>query len=279
MITFSLLQITFLHFEEDERVYKLKKIIISKMYPSITCNGDQSIIKGATHEIHIFLTPINPDQETLNRYFAVVEEWNVTRYEEERTLIQCSKMKACHLSLEFHSSTNVRVMQSARFVYENDMNKVIEASHRDAKWFESHGLSVVREKIEASAYGNLNIPQTNDEVALHPNCYFEFHIKVAGEEASVENLRDLAGLYSKMYGVPVPFSHNLNPNQFHGDKQGHQLYFNMRFRNMGLKDAENAVANLKTAIDEQQSSLKVVKTISEYVWFDTYCALDKGWIE
>lgn len=255
-------------------------------YPTITC--DNPIIGGATHEIHIFLLPVNPEQDMLDRYFKAVDEWNENQHPLEQEHLKSTQMKACHLSLEFlkkgvdgktdRAFENVRVMQSARYVYENDPEKVIAAARRDEKWFNDHGISVVRVKIEASAYGNKGIPQTDEEAQITPDCYFEFHVKVIGEEATPDNLRHIADQYSSFYGVPVPFSHNLNPNQFLADAQGNQLYFNMRFRLTGLEKAKAAIKDLEKSIGETHG-IKLHKVISEYVWFDTYVALDKGWIE
>jgi hypothetical protein len=243
---------------------------------------------GATHEIHIFLAPVDPDEETLAKYFTAVEQWNQTQKAAEDAQIKSTLMKACHLSLEYLTEgvgecapparRNVRVMQSARFVYDNDPLKVIAAAHRDAAWFESQGLSVVREKIEAAAYGNSHIPQTDAAAVEHPQCYFEFHIKIAGERIDPDELRELANRYSQQYHVPVPFSHNLNPNQFGADAQGMQQYLNMRFRRTGLTAARSAVEALKADV-LGTGHLKVPKIISEYVWFDTNVALDRGWID
>lgn len=255
-------------------------------YPTITC--DNPVIGGAVHEIHIFLVPLNPDEETLQKYYNAVDEWNEKQHPLEQESLKSTPMKACHLSLEFldkgidgASSSpfrDVKVMQSARYVYENDPQKVIEAAHRDARWFNERGLEVIREKIEASAYGNKGIPQTDEDAQKTPECYFEFHVKVLGENATTDYLRDIANAYSEKYGVPVPFSHNLNPNQYLADKQGNQLYFNMRFRLTGLEKAKTAIKELEKTISETPN-LSLHKVISEYVWFDTYVALDKGWIE
>jgi len=255
-------------------------------YPQIT--NDNPVIGGAVHEIHIFLLPLNPDEETLKKYYEAVEEWNEKQHPLEQECLKSTPMKACHLSLEFlkkgidgESSSpykDVKVMQSARYVYENDPEKVIEAAHRDARWFNERGLEVVREKIEASAYGNKGIPQTDEEAQQHPDCYFEFHVKVIGENATTKDLRYIASQYSQHYGVPVPFSHNLNPNQYLADKQGNQLYFNMRFRLTGLDKAKEAIKDLEKSIS-QTHGITLHKVISEFVWFDTYVQLDLGWIE
>ena len=259
---------------------------MSSVYPQISC--DNQIIGGATHEIHIFLGPFNPVERKITHYKNAVEEWNTVKHPEELTLLKSSQMKACQLSLEFLDNyadgsgpvgfKNVIVMQSARYVYENDMQRGIEVARRDAAWFDLMGFEVIRLKIEASAYGNKGIPQTDEEAKELPDCYFEFHVKVLGEGATVDDLRSLAEQFSKEYKVPVPFSHNLNPNQFLADQQGHQLYFNMRFRLAGLQTAKLAIKHLEETIDAQEN-IKLHKVISEYVWYDTNVSFDKGWLE
>ena len=255
-------------------------IVIMASYPCMIGVGELA----ATHELHIFLGPINPNTETVERYQQVVEEWN-QKY--PSTL----GMKPCLLTLIFRDQhgkpTNVTVMQSARYVRSNDDQYVIAQAMADAKWFTDHGFDVVRRKIEASAYGISGIPQTVQEVAQYPSKYFEFHIKVGRKDASdtsaiseqeIEQLNNASFVCSKEYNIPVPLSYNNLKDKFNLDGEGHQRFLNVRFRGLGIKDIAPKLEDIKSTIAEQ-TRFKVLKVISEYVWYDDNTAMDHGWID
>lgn len=67
----------------------------------------------ALHEIHIFLTDLNPTSEKLASYNKAVDEWNA------KNSGLPYLMKACFLALVFRTPDNkekvVKVMQSARY--------------------------------------------------------------------------------------------------------------------------------------------------------------------
>src|SRR5690606_10565816 len=79
------------------------------------------------------------------------------------------------------------------------------------------------------------------------------------------------------YGSPCPLSYNLNPHQFHNDNAGNQRFLNIRFRNLGLKDIEPSLKIIREIIESED--IKIIKSISEYVWYDTNPDVDKGWID
>jgi hypothetical protein len=246
--------------------------------PKLTGSGE----KPATQEIHIFLLPLNPDEEILQNYYKAVNEWNETHSDTD------DKMKACFLALVFRDSKGnekvVKVMQSARYFRSDDTEKVVQESHKDSKWFKERGFEVVREKIEASAYGISEIPLEDSD--LPEGKYFEFHIKVGRKDRDetspitpkeIEGLRQISRNFSSELKVPVPLSYNENKNKFNTDGQGHQRFLNMRFRK-GRKFCKNQISNLKKAIEEK-TGFYVIKVISEYVWYDTYKEMDNGWID
>lgn len=246
--------------------------------------------RAATQEIHIFLGPLNPDEETLQRYYRAVEKYN-TLYQPK------DLMKACFLALVFRdkngNSVTHKVMQSARYLRCDDTQQVVEESEKDVKFFqtlEEGPFEVLRNKIEATAYGIKQIPQTSSEIPqVDPSSpvknYFEFHIKLEkadhGNELSdqeIEELKDLANVFSKQFQIPVPFSYNLNQHQFAKDGQGNQRFLNVRFRNMGMSEIEPVLSEINSRI-KNTTVFRVVKTISEYVWFDTLTSMDLGWID
>lgn len=149
-------------------------------YPTMT--GIGAIM--ATHEIHHFLLPVNPNESTLQRYYDAVAEWNKIVLpilsSSSSKIQQTSNMKPCYLALIFRKGgveQEVCVMQSSRYVRSNDPDLVIQQCHKDTEFFKKRGLDVVREKIEATAYGIKGIPLSNCEAEKYPK-YFEFHIKV-----------------------------------------------------------------------------------------------------
>ncbi len=251
-------------------------------YPSMRGEGKNV---GAAQEIHIFLAEINPTQERVQEYYSIVEKWN--QLHPDLTY----KMKPCYLALVFRDSqggeNTVCVMQSSRYVRSNDTDYVVEQSHEDANWFVSQGFSVIREKIEAEAHGIEGIPLTDEEMNRYPSKYFEFHIKVGKvdkedlselTDEEIDQLKQISAKFTLKFGVPIPLSYNNNKDQHTGDKLGHQRFLNARFRNLGFNTVAPKIEAIKQAINDT-GTFKVLKTISEYVWYDTFPALDHGWID
>lgn len=223
----------------------------------------------ALHEIHIFLHPLNPDEETVSRFQAACREYN-------ETMVPIKEMKACHLSLFFKQpNAEVRVMQSSRYLPCDSTETVLRESHADATFFRDRGFTVLREKIEASAYGILEIPLR----APLKTGYFEFHIRccdsnVPVSEEDARRLNEISDGFSEKHGGQlIPLSYNKTKH----DSGIYQRYFNVRFREHGLDELQPTLNQIKETITS--AGFKVSKTISEFVWFDTMPELDKGWIE
>lgn len=234
----------------------------------------------ALQEIHIFLSNIGTqhepiDQELLDRYNNVINEFN-------KTMGFNKEMKNPLLALNFKNVGYLTVMQSSLYVLSDDKDLIVQTTHQLANLFALSGFNVIREKIEASVYGINGIPQTDEEAQKYSG-YFEFHIRVKaqaeGDEvplssSELKTLNDISKLYSSQFNTPVPISYN---KAF--DKDGsYQRYLNVRFDKTG---AVNALKNVKSIIDTINSSqsLKFVKLIAEYVWYDTFRELDSGWID
>lgn len=271
----KLMKATIMNQIECDKEYK-------KSYPDMKGEG-RSI--GAAQEIHIFLGDINPTQERVKEYYAVVEKWN--QLHPDLTY----KMKPCYLGLIFRNpqggEQTVCVLQSSRYVRTNDSDYAVHQSHCDAAWFVQHGFSVIREKIEVEVHGTDGIPLTDEAMNLYPTKYFEFHIKVGrvdkedlSELTSIEidQLKAISNEFTTRFQVPVSLSFNNNRDQHTGDGQGHQRFLNVRFRNIGYNSVEPKLNEVKQAINET-GTFKVLKTISEYVWYDSFTALDYGWID
>jgi hypothetical protein len=230
------------------------------------------------HEIHIFLFNLNPSNEEVEKYLSAVKEWNDCHPNVQHP------MKGCLLALIFRDSNGkeqeITVMQSARY-FRSDIYSIVEHEcHLDAEWFKQHGFAIAREKIEATVFGNTNIPQTPEECEK----YFEFHVKVQKKKdstpiISLEELSELKAIserFSKKFKVPVPLSYNKLKDKTGSDGEGGQRFLNMRFRKTGRDACWKVIMDLKDAI-EKETSFTFSKSISEYVWFDTYPEMDQGW--
>ncbi|MBA3815591.1 MAG: hypothetical protein H0X29_03555 [Parachlamydiaceae bacterium] len=260
---------------ENDQAYKTT-------YPSMVGQGANV---EAAQELHIFLAELNPSEERVKEYYDVVQKWN------DQHLNLSYSMKPCYLGLVFRDASGaeqtVSVMQSSRYVHSNNTDYVVQQSHEDAQWFIEHGFSVIREKIEAQIHGIDGIPNTNAEMALFPTKYFEFHIKIGRvdkedsselSEEEIEQLKTISNDFTRKFRVPIPLSYNRNKNQSNGDGQGNQRFLNVRFRQIGFNQVALKVEEIKEAI-KQTGKFKVLKTISEYVWYDSFSQLDHGWID
>src|SRR5436190_1836563 len=93
-------------------------------HPSMTS------LLGAQHEIHIFLAPLNPDKETVAKYYEAVHEWNEKRQPDFAKTYGNFQMKACVLGLVFRKEKTfeenpITVMQSSVYIKSNSMKRVI----------------------------------------------------------------------------------------------------------------------------------------------------------
>jgi hypothetical protein len=181
------------------------------------------------------------------------------------------RTKACVLTLVFAGNVEVTVLQSARYVCGNDLGRLVQECESDAAFFRSHGFEVLREKIEASAYGAEGIPQDGPRP---DHGYFEFHIKVDGGLAEARAVAKAAG---ETHERPVPLSWNCRPDKHPGDGLGGQVFLNVRFRDKGLCEIKPLLHDTCEKLTD--AGLRVLKIISEFVWYDTLPEMDRGWID
>lgn len=241
---------------------------------------------GSLHEIHIFLEPIwagdskSIDYKVVDRYNQVVENFNRLM---SGTHDDFKIMKNPLLALKFKKVGYVNVMQSSLYVLSNDRAQVIKMSHQLAHLFSLAGFTVIREKIEATAHGIIGIPESNDDAKKYGK-YFEFHIRVQRKDATIieplmdeelEILEEISSRFETKFNTPVPLSFNRSKE---GSEGGHQRYLNIRTRGLGSTESFKRVKEIHEAIDKE-TPFKVAKVISEYVWYDTFTALDSGWID
>ena len=295
------------------RAFALAHFFHSKQSMSIAKGDAVPALRGhgklaATSEIHIFLAPVleDPDSEAgravVRKYKDAVSLWNAQELprlkqrdggvlEHGDRAVEHGPMKAPVLTLVFRDGAGEKpltVCQSARYVYCNDVRRVQELCHEDAAFFAAQGLEVIREKIEATAHGIDGVPQTSAEAVRYPHLYFEFHIKVQRHDASGEplpvtaqeeaELRAVANTLSRDLNVPIPLSYNREKNENNRDNGGCQRFLNVRFYGLGMQEIKPKLERIYEAIKRDQR-YSVLKTISEYVWYDTNKAMDKGWID
>ncbi len=245
----------------------------------------------ALQEIHIFLGPVWNDVdnkidwnlvEKYNKVVALFNEIMKDSVNSASTSVY-KDMKNPLLALNFVNLGYLTVMQSSLYVLSNNREEVIESTHMLAQLFKTAGFTVLREKIEASVHGINGIPSTAEEMAKY-NKYFEFHIRVehndpnkdkvqlTGEELLL--LEQISNDFKSKFLIPVPLSFNRTA---HTDG-GYQRYLNIRIREVGAPEALSKVKEVVDKINQTQA-LKVIKVISEFVWYDTFVDLDKGWID
>jgi hypothetical protein len=237
--------------------------------PRITGKSSPALL-----EIHIFLDPVDPSPENIAKFQADVAKWNAAHphLDEKR------RMKATVLALDFKDIGFVQVLQSSRYIMENDKQKAMRECNKDSQFFVTNHWTVLREKLEASAYGSHGIPISDREAQAWPS-YFEAHLRVQSTEGDLmtpeqlEALRVYSVQMTQDLGRPVPLSYNVLKG---ADGQA-QRYLNVRFRGMGLKSIEAILAQISKYMEG--STLHIVKTILEYVVADTFPAMDIGWID
>lgn len=239
---------------------------------------------SALHEIHVFCGDVNPSEGMIAKYQEAVAEWNALHSDAPHP------MKACVLALLFRDGKDekeVVVLQCARYFRSDSTEETIAEAHKDALFLREHGLETLRVKIEATAYGMNGVPLTKTESDALGR-YYEFHVKVTPKEGKVHDFGELQEVSKELgqrFGIPVPFSYNKIKHQVPGDYQGGQMFLNVRFRS-GLDCVKGDVKVVTDAIDAK-TNYKVVKVISEYVWYDTDkdgtpgagTAMDHGWID
>jgi len=255
----------------DKEAYK-------KTYPIITGKKEE----GALHELHVFLLPLNPEQSVVDRSIELTKLYN----QEYANELDGYPLKMCYLTLLFRTEGPVKVLQSARYFRSNDQDQIIKEIYKDAEFFRKHGFDVVRIKIEANAYSNKGVPGTDEEASAYPK-YFEFHVKVAHKskkddsvitKEEEEELAEISKKFTKSFQVPIPLSWNNLANPGNHENPGYQRFLNVRFRKTGHPNCSTKLNALYKEIDEA-TPFKVLKSIDEYVWYDTLPEMDHGWID
>ena len=260
----------------NNRITDIDTYKITHTYPNI---------KGIS-EIHVFFTPLNPAPKTVAKFAEICQNINRSNVNNPNF----TKIKDCHLCLHYREKGDIRVMQSSRYITSDNMDDIIKECYAEAELIQKgfneayekgeidEKVNVIREKIEAVA-SNVGVPKTDNESQRYPKKYFEFHIRLGRKNENtiihitneeIEELKQLSESFTNEFKTPVPLSFN--------QTNEHQRYLNVRFENIGSEQAKFNVNKIVKAID-QSKNFKWIKTISEYVWFDSYRELVGGWID
>lgn len=235
---------------------------------------------SGTFEIHIFMSPLNPSKEIIDEYN---EATNIINKERRETDPNCILIKPCLLALDFRGKGYVTVMQSSRYYYCSNLRDAVAECNREAdaylKIFKERNvpITIIREKLETLASSE-GVPVTDESSKKYPK-YFEHHIRVKRRDGNtispitpdeLQELNDISEKFTDEFCTPIPISYNKVSEL--------QRYLNARFRNVGSETCKSRVADIINAINKTQN-FEWVKTISEYVPYDSYTALDQGWID
>ncbi|KAL6048728.1 2'-5' RNA ligase superfamily protein [Balamuthia mandrillaris] len=228
-------------------------------------------IKG-TFEIHLFVAPLNPDQETVDRFVQACER---------ATTGPNHTVKGLFLYLDFEHLGYAGVLQSSRYTQGTieDARRVVQ---EDCEMLEAAGFEVIRRKIECLA-SNEGVPRNEQEDKEQlPGHYFEFHIKCvptattteeegqAEQAVDVETLKQLSEKLSKELNVRIPLSYNaLRPSQ---------RFLNTRTYGLGRDPSFETVEAIRESINAL-GHIRVEKVIREFICQDDNTALDAGWLE
>src|SRR5262245_59291125 len=129
------------------------------------------------------------------------------------------------------------------------------------------GFTVVRVKVEASPL-NPGVPQTAQDAATAPHCYFEHHVKlVLAGDADVTRVRVISELHASHV------SRNAR-RMLAGGR--HERFVTQRCRGVGLTQARSRLDALLAAL--AADGFAPVEVEHEYVVLDDNPALDAGWI-
>jgi hypothetical protein len=260
------------------------------------------VVDGVS-ELHHFLGPLNPDDDTVARYYAMVAEFNKQYAGKLLYGTALGTMNAPLLRLYFRKDGKIlpiNVLQAA--VYASNLagsDVVIRIAFFIAMFFSMNGFPVIRIKNETLEGGNIAFPLTAHEHVKFDG-YSEQHYRLkfateSGERPSAERLQRLENIVrmlSYVFGVPIPMSHNLNGTVLAGYWQ---IYLNTRFVGMCNLKVQLFIKTITQLIPRLLSGCSVLKVANEYVWFDASVTdgvlvpeniiqggghnIDRGWIE
>jgi len=248
-------------------------------------------LQHGTYECHVFLSPVNPDDETVAIYNEATERINAKRLAKNKNY---GKMKPCHLALDFKNKGYVRVMQSARYVVCNTLKDAIAEVQRDADdYIETLNellkerksyiqINVIREKLECLASTD-GVPKSDEDGKAFNKHYFEAHIKIEKEnndhttagpinDNEIKEIEMISQEFSEKFAYPVPFSYNAATGS------EYQRFLNIRVRNAGCDTFRDRINQIVNAINGL-THFKWAKTIAEYIPYDSLPQLDQGWID
>ena len=219
-------------------------------------NPETMPVISDTFECHIFVAPLNPNEELQMKFTQICKE---------------NGMRALNIGLNFEKKGMATVLQSTKYYKVANPMIAVEKMIEDAKKLNAH-FDVIRLKLESLAT-NEGVPQTDEEANNIPgDTYFEYHIKIKDATASKESdnvLKNLSYKLTEDLNIRVPFSCN-NLKDF-------QRFLNARTYNIGFQNSFEKVKKIKATVES--NGYEIDRIISEFIVYDTNKSLDTGWLE
>ncbi len=212
-------------------------------------------------ECHIFCAPLNPDSTSKQRFKEICRQVGMT---------------GISLGLDFEGQGVVDVLSSKKFCNSVGPQEPLREMLGHAEALNEH-FEVLRLKLEVRA-GSAGVPHSDEEMRCMDRLtgmenYFEFHIKLEDQPLSAERDQALKALGEELraeLGTRVPFS-----CQTQAKKE--QRFLNLRSYGMGLNSSRRLLEKITTASEAR--GFMVEKVIEELIIFDSFKALDGGWLE
>lgn len=253
-------------------------------------------VKG-TFEMHHFFDIIGTDDNPIDQqhidYFDLVCTHINSQLGE---YFAPKKMKSPHLALNFnlqemHDSKGlydptkpehnkyISILQPSLYLVGFNYAECLDIMHHFTDLFCEFGFNVIREKLECCMRGTTGIPTTPKEAYDNAQIYgkyYEFHISIKrndSENITPDDIIELNQIVSDLEfrsGLRFAFSYNKH-------HEG-QMFINVRMRTVPTDHCIQWMAEISEYIKKTEK-FYVNKIIEEYILYDTFPALDAGWID
>lgn len=253
-------------------------------------------VKGV-FEMHHFFDVIGTDEKPISKEFLdYFDKVCDTINEQFGVFFAPKKMKSPHLALNFNmkemhdtkglydpSDPNfnkyISILQPSLYLLNTSYEDAVYITHEFSKLFCEFGFNVIREKLESCVRGTTGLPTTRDEAfanAVDYKKYYEFHISIKqtnGEKMNDDDIKRLNSLISTIQqdlALRIAFSYNKH-------HEG-QMFINVRCRTLPSNSCLKLMDYISMRI-KASGEFYVNKIIEEYILYDTFPALDAGWID
>lgn len=253
-------------------------------------------VKG-TFEMHHFFDIIGTDDNPIDQqhidYFDLMCTYINSQLGE---FFSPKIMKSPHLALNFnldemHNSGGlydptkpdhnkyISILQPSLYLVGFNYSECLSIMHHFTDLFCEFGFNVIREKLECCMRGTSGIPVTQIEAYENAQLYdkyYEFHISIKrndNEDITLDNIMELNQIVADLQvksGLRFAFSYNKH-------HEG-QMFINVRCRTIPTIECITLMDRITQYIKGTEIYY-VNKIIEEYILYDTFPALDAGWID